>query len=165
MALAVGLPARLSTVAIALELSNRKDAVGERLMHQTSKPRRPHKDENPDGIYWFEDRKRLDRLYEYCRQDVEVERELFNRLPPLSASEQAPWELNCRINMRGFHVHRAFAQAARKIAEAAAPEIDAEIAEITKGAVTSISQVARLLSWLREQGCDLDNLGRKTIEK
>ena len=31
MALAVGLPARLSLVAIALELSNRKDAAGERL--------------------------------------------------------------------------------------------------------------------------------------
>src|SRR5207237_3508782 len=39
------------------------------------------------------------------------------------------------------------------------------ITEITEGAVTTISQVARLLSWLREQGCGLDNLGRKTIEK
>src|SRR5215467_8970623 len=75
MALAVGLPARLSTAAIALELGNRKDAAGERLMHQTSKPRRPHKDEDPTGIYWFEDQERLDRLYAYCQQDVEVERE------------------------------------------------------------------------------------------
>ena len=40
MALAAGLPARLSAVADALELSNRKDAAGERLMHQMSKPRR-----------------------------------------------------------------------------------------------------------------------------
>src|SRR5262245_7693237 len=165
MCLARALPARLSAAADALELSNRKDAAGERLMHQTSKPRRAHKDESPDQTYWFEDRKRLDRLYEYCRQDVEVERELFTRLPPLSASEQVLWELSSRVNTRGFHVDRAFAQAARKIAEAAAPEIDAEITEITKGAVTTISQVARLLSWLRKQGCGLDNLGRKTIEK
>jgi DNA polymerase len=165
MALVMGLPARLSLAAIALELSNRKDAAGERLMHQTSKPRRPHKDEDPTKVYWFEDAGRLQRLYEYCRQDVEVERELFTRLPPLSASEQALWELSSRINTRGFHVDRALAQAARKIAEAAAPEIDAEITEITKGAVTTISQVARLLSWLREQSCGLDNLGRKTIEK
>jgi DNA polymerase bacteriophage-type len=34
MALAAGLPARLSAVADALELSNRKDDAGERLMHQ-----------------------------------------------------------------------------------------------------------------------------------
>ena len=73
MALAAGLPGRLSAVADALELSSRKDAAGERLMHQTSKPRRAHKDEDPDGVYWFEDRERLDRLYAYCRQDVEVE--------------------------------------------------------------------------------------------
>jgi DNA polymerase bacteriophage-type len=165
MALAVGLPARLSLAAIALELSNRKDAAGERLMHQISKPRRARKDEDPLQVYWFEDQERLNRLHEYCRQDVEVKRELYNRLPPLSASEQSLWELSSRINTRGFHVDRAFAQAARKIAEAAIPEIDAELTEITKGAVTTISQVARLLSWLREQGCSLDNLGRKTIEK
>jgi DNA polymerase len=134
-------------------------------MHQISKPRRPHKDENPDGIYWFEDQERLDRLYAYCKQDIEIERELYTRLPPLSPAEQAIWELSTKINARGFYVYRAFAEAARKIAEAATPEIDAEITKITEGAVTTISQVARLLSWLREQGCGLDNLGRKTIEK
>jgi DNA polymerase bacteriophage-type len=165
MALAMGLPARLSAAAIALELSNQKDAAGERLMHQISKPRRPRKDENPDGIYWFDDQERLDRLYAYCKQDIEIERELYTRLPSLSPAEQAIWELSTKINGRGFYVARAFAEAARKIAEAATPEIDAEITEITEGAVTTISQVARLLSWLREQGCGLDNLGRKTIEK
>jgi hypothetical protein len=41
MCVALGLPARLSDAADALELSHRKDAAGERLMHQTSKPR-PH---------------------------------------------------------------------------------------------------------------------------
>ena len=40
MALAAGLPARLDRIADALELTNRKDAAGERLMHQMSKPRR-----------------------------------------------------------------------------------------------------------------------------
>ena len=67
---------------------NRKDAAGERLMHQTSKPRRARKDEDPDQVYWFDDQERLDRLYSYCRQDVEVERELYDRLPPLSPAEQ-----------------------------------------------------------------------------
>ena len=165
MCLALGLPARLSLAAIALELSNRKDAAGERLMHQTSKPRRPRKDENPDGIYWFEDQERLDRLHAYCKQDVEVERELYRRLPTLSASEQALWELSSRINQRGSYVDRAFAEAARKIAEAAAPEIDAEIAEITAGDVTSINQVARLTVWLRDRGCARQKLDRKSVER
>ena len=165
MALAVGLPARLSTAAIALELSNRKDAAGERLMHQTSKPRRPHKDERPDGVYWFEDQERLDRLYAYCEQDVEVERELYSRLPPLSASEQSLWELSYKINARGFRVDRAFAEAARRIAQAAAPEIDQEIAELTGGALSSVNQIAKLVAWLQQHGCSMEKLDRKAIEK
>jgi DNA polymerase bacteriophage-type len=125
MSLACGLPGRLSTVADALELEHRKDAAGERLMHQTTKPRRAHKSENPDSIYWFDDPERLNRLYSYCAQDVEVERELYNRLSPLSQAEQKIWQLSHQINVRGFHIDRTFAEAARKIAEQAAPEIDA----------------------------------------
>jgi DNA polymerase len=165
MSLAAGLPARLSAVADALELANRKDAAGERLMHQTSKPRRARQDEDPASIYWFEDPDRLNRLYDYCRQDVEVERELHDRLPPLSPSEQALWRLSCEINERGFCVDRKFAEAARKIAQAAAPEIDAELAEITGGDVAKINQIARLLQWLRQQGCTAKKLDRKAIEK
>jgi DNA polymerase bacteriophage-type len=165
MCLALGLPARLSAAADALELSNRKDVAGERLMHQTSKPRRAHKDENPDGVYWFEDQERLDRLYSYCAQDVEIERELYNRLPPLSPTEQAIWQLSYQINVRGFCVDRAFAEAARKIAEQAAPEIDQELAEITGGAVTTINQVARLTAWLQDHGCCLQKLDRKAIQR
>jgi DNA polymerase len=134
-------------------------------MHQTSKPRRPHKDENPDQIHWFDDQERFERLYSYCRQDVEVERELFERLLPLPPGEQALWELSSRINARGFYIDRAFAEAARKIAQAAAPEIDQELAEITSGAVTSINQITRLQTWLVEQGCPVKKLDKKAIEK
>ena len=148
MSLAAGLPARLSAAADALELANRKDAAGERLMHQTSKPRRARQDEDPAGTYWFDDPERLQRLYDYCRQDVEMERELYGRLPPLSPAEQALWVLSSRINARGFCVDRKFAEAARRIAQAAAPEIDQELTEITGGAVTGINQIARLQAWL-----------------
>jgi DNA polymerase bacteriophage-type len=164
-ALAAGLPARLGAVADALELANRKDAAGERLMHQLSKPRRARKNEAPSQVYWFDDQERLNRLYQYCQQDVDVERDLFDRLPPLSASEQALWELSNRINQRGFCVDRGFAEAARRIAQAAAPEIDQELAGITGGVVTAISQVARLLAWVQEQGSKLEKLDRKAIEK
>jgi DNA polymerase len=166
MALAVGLPARLSAAADALELEYRKDDAGERLMHQMSKPRRPHKDEDPAaGAYWFGDQGRLDRLYSYCKQDVEVERELYDRLPVLLPTEQTLWALSSEVNARGFYVDRKFAEAARKIAQAAAPEIDAELAEITGGAVTAINQVTRLLAWLAPQGYAGKSLDRKAIEK
>ena len=165
MALAAGLPARLSLAADALELGNRKDTAGERLMHQTSKPRRAHKDEDPSQVYWFDDDARLQRLSAHCKQDVEVERELYNRLPPLSPAEQSLWELTCKINIRGFYVDRKFAGAARQIAQAAVPEIDQEIAEITGGDVTSINQVARLTAWLQAHGCTLQKLDRAAVER
>ena len=163
--LALGLPAKLSAAADALELENCKDAAGERLMHQMSKPRRARQGEDPAGTYWFDDPERLDRLYPYCKQDVEVERELYDRLPPLSVAEQVLWTLDFQINARGFHVDRRFAEAARRIAQAAGPEIDAELAELTAGAVSGINQIARLLQWLQDQGCTASNLDRKTVEK
>ena len=89
----------------------------------------------------------------------------MTRLPPLSPGEQALWVLSSRINTRGFCVDRKFAEAARRIAQAAAPEIDQELAEITGGAVTGINQIARLQAWLNEQGYPVKKLDRKAIEK
>jgi DNA polymerase bacteriophage-type len=80
MALALGLPAKLGAVADAMELANRKDTAGERLMRLMSRPRKPRKDEDPTGTYYFDDPERLQRLYEYCKQDIEVTRELYSRL-------------------------------------------------------------------------------------
>jgi DNA polymerase len=165
IALAAGLPARLDRLADALELENRKDKAGERLMHQMSKPRKPHKDEDPSKIYYFDDVERLERWRKYNKQDVEVERETYRRLPPLSPSEQATWLLSSVINERGFRVDRVIAEAARKIAQAAAPEIDAELANITGGAVTGINQIAKLLAWLQEHGCALQKLDKGAIER
>jgi DNA polymerase len=165
MSLALGLPAGLAAVADALELVNRKDAAGERLMHQMSKPRRARQDEDTATVHWFDDDDRQQRLHAYCRQDVEVERELCNRLRPLSTAERALWVLSANINERGFHVDRDFAEAARRIAKAAAADLDAELAELTGGAVTGINQVARLLQWLQNHGCVVQTLGRKAVEK
>src|SRR6516165_7530542 len=103
-ALALGLPAKLHALADALELANRKDRTGERLMHQMTKPRRARKSEDPNGVYWFDDPERMERFKLYCRQDVEVEREAHGVLPLLSPAEQALWVLSCTINSRGFCV-------------------------------------------------------------
>jgi DNA polymerase len=164
MAAAVGLPARLSVLADTLELSNRKDAAGERLMHQMAKPRKARKDEAP-GIYWFDDSDRLQRLYAYCQQDTACERELYCRLPTLSAAEQVLWVLSCTINQRGFCVDRKFAEAAGRIAQAAGPEIDAQLAEATGGIVTGINQIARLQTWLKQHGYAAKSLDRKAVER
>src|SRR5262249_49888192 len=56
-------------------------------------------------------------------------------------------------------------EAARGIAQQAAPEIDQKITEITAGDITSINQVAKLTAWLQDHGCGLQKLDRKAIER
>jgi DNA polymerase len=158
------LPGKLELAAEALNLIHKKDRAGQRLMLMMSKPRRPHIDEDPNGLYWFEDDARLQRLYEYCKQDVEVERELYQRLRPLHAGEQQLWVLDRRINSRGFPVDRALGEAARAVAQAAGQEIDAELAQLTAGAVTGVNQVARLKAWLATQGYSTETLDKDAIE-
>ena len=167
MCLALGLPAKLSAAADALELANRKDAAGERLMHQMSKPRQARARTKIRPAYILVRRSTIG-----CSGSTTIagktsrsSASCMTGCRPLSAAEQALWVLSSRINERGFHVDRQFAEAARRIAQAAAPEIDAELAELTGGAVTGINQVARLLQWLQEQGCTAQKLDRKAIEK
>jgi DNA polymerase bacteriophage-type len=113
-ALANALPGALDAAAAALGLSHRKDAEGHRLMMQMAKPRRARRGEDPDAIHWHDDLERRLRLHCYCARDVEVERELYRRLPPLSADEQKLWEMDATINARGFFVDLELAEAARK---------------------------------------------------
>ena len=73
--------------------------------------------------------------------------------------------MDCIINARGFHFDRTLAEAARKIAQALGPEINAELAQLTDGTVTSIHQVARLKDWLVAQGCATKTLDKDAIEQ
>jgi DNA polymerase bacteriophage-type len=81
--LALALPASLGKVAAVLGLSHQKG--DDRIMHQLARPRRPRGDEDPAaGPYWYDDPEHLQVLYDYCKQDVETERELFNWLAAVS---------------------------------------------------------------------------------
>jgi DNA polymerase len=165
MALALGLPAKLELLAKALELTHQKDKAGQRLMLIMSKPRRPRKDEDPQGIYWFDDETREQRRNEYACKDAEIEREAYQQLRPLPPEEQQVWLVDLIINARGFSVDRPLAEAGCTIAQTAALKLDAELAQLTGGAVTSIHQVARLKAWLEQDGCSATVLDKTAIEK
>jgi DNA polymerase len=139
MALASALPGSLEGAAAALGLPVQKDREGHRLMMQMAKPRRPRKGEDPELTYWHDDPERRQRLAEYCKRDVEVEREIYRRPPPLSDAEQALWVLDAEINGRGFHVDVELAESAQSIVRAELKAIDAEIAVLTGGKITSVN--------------------------
>jgi DNA polymerase len=164
-ALALALPAKLEGVAKALNLEHQKDTAGHKLMLQMAKPRRPRQDEDPAGLYWFDDPERVSRLHEYCRKDVAAERALHARIGLLSAEEQALWLLDAIINERGIHIDGDLLQAAISIGTAALREINEELRTITAGAVSSINQTDALLKWLAAHDCVVTSMQKTTLRR
>jgi DNA polymerase len=164
-ALACALPAKLETVAKVLDLPIQKDVAGVTLMRMMAGPRKPRADEDPSGLYWHDDPAKLERLYAYCQNDVEVERELFHQLPRLTDLEQKLWELDAIINRRGFYTDGPLLEAASTIAAAAGTAVQTELASITSGELISTDQVSALLDWLAEHGCEVKDLRKPTLKQ
>jgi DNA polymerase len=153
-ALAAALPASLDKAAEALGLPFRKDKAGHALMLRMTKPL-------PDGSY-IEDAASLERLYRYCGRDVEVERALSNAVPPLTDDEQPHWELDARINERGFYVDCALLDAAYEVATEAGEERQAEFRGLT--GLNSTNQTRKLIAWLGEHGCEVTDVQKGTLK-
>ena len=154
MALAAALPAALENAALAVGLPYQKDREGRRLMLRMSRL---------SGEGQEADAEQLQRLYQYCRRDVELERALFDRLPPLSEDEQRLWTLDARINARGFHVDRVLAEAARELANKEQDAINNAVSILTDGAITTANQVGRIQAFVNERGHALASLNKRSV--
>src|SRR5215831_5346305 len=162
--MALALPVKLGDAAVALGLEHQKDEAGRRLMLQMSRPRKPRKGEDANGIHWANDPEKIERLCAYCKRDVETERAAQKRVGFLPAAEQKAWQLDASINDRGIFLDGRLLDGALRISSELEAEIDCEIAEVTGGAVTTINEVARLIAWLREHGCEVADVRKKTLQ-
>jgi DNA polymerase len=160
-ALSLALPASLDGAAQALGLEHKKDAGGRRVMLQMAKPRKPRKDEDPTGVYWFDDEERRQLLFQYCRQDTAVERELHKRIGFLGDSEQAVWELDAAINDRGFYTDGALLEAAYKLVTGAEAAAQMEFRELT--GLGSTNQIDAFIAWLAARGCEVKDATKGTL--
>lgn len=165
MALAMALPASLEQCALALGLNAQKDMDGHNVMMRMAKPRRPRKGEDPDGIYWFDDAERTAKLYAYCKNDVEVERQIEKRLLALRPFEQRLWHLDQLVNDRGIHVDVDLCKAALKVVGTAAKWLNDELFDITGGAVSSVSNVGDITAWLLDRGVYAHSLDKAGVER
>jgi RecA-family ATPase len=160
---ALSLPARLKTVATVLQLKHQK--ADDKLMRKMARPRKPRAGEDPASVYWHDDPEDIKKLHAYCRQDVEVERELHHRLVPLMPEEQVLWQLDARINDRGFHVDGKLLDAAIHVSEKVQDEIVAELVQLTGGAVGSVNEVAKLIAWLAANDCEVTGADKTTLKR
>lgn len=154
------LPKSLDVACRVLGLSEQKSKEGHALMLKMCKPRKPSKD-NP--AIWHETPEQLERLYEYCRQDVKAELALSRALPPLEPRELAIWQFTEALNWRGVKLDLDFAARAVRIFAKLKEEGHAEITKLTDGRVTTGNQTQRILDFCAQHGTALTNLQKSTV--
>ena len=159
-AYSMALPGSLEKAAAAVGIEEQKDMAGSRLMMQMARPRSVAED---GTITWWDEPEKLARLYDYCKQDVRVEREMEKRLLPLSQQENALWLVDYAINQRGFHVDRPAIQAALQIVDAEKARLDADLRRVTGNFVGFCTETARLTAWIRDHGVDVAGVAKADV--
>ena len=112
---------------------------------------------------WREDETKLQALYAYCKQDVNVERELFHRLIALSAHETSVFQLDHRINQRGIAVDQLAVSAAITLVEDEKARLDNLIRNVSRNQIASTSAVADITRFILSVG--VKNAGGDGIAK
>lgn len=159
----MALPRSLEGAGAALGLEIQKDDEGARLMMRMAKPRKPRKNEDPDGIFWWDDEERRARLGAYCIRDTEVERELGKIVRPLSKAERQVWLMDHKTNMLGVEVDVEFARKAQAVMATVEDKYRQELIRLTNGAVSAPTEVGNLREWLAEQGVETDSVDKASV--
>lgn len=146
---AMALPGPLEMVAPLVAPGIEKDMEGAALMKRMMKPRKV----NADGsIVWWDEPEKIERLVDYCEQDVVAETAVDNVVSPLTPSEREIWELDQTINDRGVRLDRPLVERAVKLLAVAKVAANKRMSELTGGVVTSVGQTARIVSYLQDRG-------------
>jgi DNA polymerase len=183
-AYAMALPASLDNAAAAVGIETRKDMKGHRLMLKMSQPREvvpkrckrcagdgfdPYGKEclrclgTGEGYVWWEDPEDFERLFAYCGQDINVERELDKRLLALSPNEKALWLVDYRINKRGISVDVDNARKAMVLVEQEAKRLDEAMRDVTGNAVASCKAHVQLRTWLGTKSVATEGVAKDDV--
>ena len=136
------LPGSLEDVGRAVSAKMKKDHRGAALIRLLCIPRK-------DGTF-NDDPTLMAEMVAYCEQDVRAMREISKSMRPLSDEELADYHVNERINDRGVLVDTDLCHAAVSYAEAELLEIQAIVAEVSKGEITSVRS-PKMRQWVQDR--------------
>lgn len=168
MAYQHGLPGSLGILSDVFHMAEdkAKDKEGKRLVQLFCKPlpknwkeRRATRLTHPTEWQAF---------INYCRLDIEAERELYKKLPKLNATakERAIQLIDARINRRGMLMDVELAKAAVKCAEENQEVLRQKTVEATNGALESTTQRDKLIQYIKEEyGWDIPTMTKAELEK
>lgn len=162
-----GYPGSLAAVGAAMDLprDKQKMAAGKALIRYFCLPCKPTKTNgNRSRNLPKHDDGKWNLFKTYCKQDVETEREIKNRLDryPVPDHEHWLWCLDQIINIGGARVDLELIGGALAIHEQIAGELKAKAQEIT--GLDNPNSVAQLKDWIMENSnLEIESLNKKTV--
>lgn len=158
------MPPSLAKVGEVLGIEEAKDEGGKDLIRKLSVPcnptkLNPHKRNHPHRNLGD-----FAKMCRYCMQDIAAEAEVSSLVPDLPPQELAFWQMDQDCNRDGVRVDREAVDAAlytlSGLYEAAAEEVK----QLTAGAVSDITEVQRIVEWLRAQGVVTASLEEEALD-
>ena len=143
-----GLPGGLEAAGNVLNIENKKDKDGTRLLNLFSMPRNPTKNDPRTRILPSDAPQDAEKLYVYNIRDIEAEAELSSLIPDLSPEELEFWRVDQRINRRGVAMDREAIKACIAVVDQAHEKYNAEIRQLTKDAVQYASEIQKIRKWM-----------------
>ena len=161
-----GLPRGLGSACDLLGLENRKNDEGYKAMMRFCKPdpRETKKAEGEPVFVW--DVSDVEKLWEYCPDDVYAQRGISRRLHRLSEGNRKVWFINRQLNEQGVKIDKEGVEAAIKLAEMTQAKLRKEFEGLTHETpdLKKPTQDKKFKEWLASQGVTMPNLQRKTVE-
>lgn len=150
------LPASLEDLGRCLGLTTQKDKRGKELIRLLCVPQKD------TGEFRY-DLDLLDEMYEYCLQDVRVERTAAQCTPSLTSLELNAYHCMEMINDRGLLVDVEFAQAASRYAGLELEEICEQIEAVTDGRIRTPRQYQKIKDYALELGGEAARKAMTTV--
>ena len=164
-ALMLGLPGYLDGVAKCLRLQEQKMKEGKALIRYFSVPCKPTKVNGGRTRNLPEhDLDKWANFKIYCKQDVEVERQIRKKLDsfPIPKVEQKLWELDQKINDEGVLIDDSLVTNAIQADKAFQDKLFEEAVHLT--GIENPNSPAQLKGWLLKQGLKVNSLTKKDVE-
>ena len=159
-----GLPGSLGDLSAVFRLpvDKAKDKDGKRLIRLFCSPRADGvKDKSTNPEDWA-------RFVNYCRLDVEAEREIYRRLPKINCTEaeRKLMVLDARINRRGMQIDTGLAEGAVKACLDNSEALKSRTAELTGGELDSTTRTKATLDYIEKRwGVKLENLQKSEVAR
>lgn len=151
-----GLPGSLEGACRAAGLAIQKDTEGKNVMLALAPYPERTPQTHPDEFR---------RLYKYAITDTDAMIGLWHATLPLPAQYQAQFELDMRINERGFGVDVEAAEAMEELKELAEAHLDYQITVLTEGGVLAVSEIAKIKEYAKNFDTEIDDASKEALKK